>query len=62
MKRLRDLAQAKDARIAELERENKVMAALVETIGNAFNEAGVKIFAETQKARAALAGGKDEDL
>jgi hypothetical protein len=54
---LRSLAAERDAlqaRVTELDRENKIMAGLIDVIGNAFNDAGHKIFMEIGKARAAL--------
>jgi hypothetical protein len=54
---LRSLAAERDAlkaRVTELDRENEIMAGLIDVIGNAFNDAGHKIFMEIGKARAAL--------
>ena len=53
-----DEATALQARVAELEKENEIMADLIDVIGNAFNDAGQKIFTEIAKARAALKGKK----
>lgn len=58
---LRSLAAERDAlqaRVTKLDRENEIMAGLIDVIGNAFNNAGHKIFMEIGKARAAL-GEKD---
>ena len=53
-------ATALQARVAELEKENEIMADLIDVIGNVFNNAGQTIFTEIAKARAALEGKKDE--
>ena len=52
-------ATALQARVAELEKENEIMADLIDVIGNAFNNAGQTIFTEIAKARAALEGKKE---
>ena len=54
---LRSIAAERDAlqaRVAELDKENKIMASLIDVIGDTFNHAGSKIFEEIKKARAAL--------
>jgi hypothetical protein len=55
--RLLSLAAERDAlqaRVTELDKENAIMAGLIDVIGNAFNDAGHKIFMEIGKARAVL--------
>jgi len=54
---LRSLAAERDAllaRVAELDKENEIMASLIDVIGDTFNHAGSQIFEEIKKARAAL--------
>ena len=44
----------RDKRIAELEKENEILAGSIDVICNALNDAGQRIFTEIEKARAAL--------